>query len=470
MVLNEILARIARFRPSRPVQCLVPVLLVSFLTRAGLILAGGQYYWTDEGRYETARHAARLILRADIVKAVRDIAFDNHFGFALIALPPALLEQLVYPNLTLPALYLCLFSVANIGLLWAIARRAGATETESLIAAGLLALSTSSFYYSRHLFPYDASLTFGLAALFMGIGKPSTHRSSLLCGLFASLCFLVYNGYWSMAALALLVHLVFLPRGARQIARRAVFFGLAFAAPPLCAAGVGALFGFDALERSIFFSNTITEGAFSEGWSLPFEYLWHTEHFLFPLWVVSFVYCLWTVGKGGRAKNVVLGIAGLLFVYGVLVLLSVGLQKFVVYGRLVRQCTPFFCLLTAHALEGIRTSKGGGRRIFAVLFALIFVQAFVNQYACFKLTFPADFRVQANVAMDNEGGLEYGMVNVRHIYPEADDAPDREHRVVLEAPHPLEFLPYQYEGFSPAERAELRSHKIEMQLVQFSRE
>jgi len=54
-------------------------------------------------------------------------------------------------------------------------------------------------------------------------------------------------------------------------------------------------------------------------------------------------------------------------------------------------------------------------------------------------------------------------INARHLFPgpEPMDVPDG-YREVASAPHPLEFLPYQYEGYADSERRLLRSSDIRM--------
>ena len=49
-------------------------------------------------------------------------------------------------------------------------------------------------------------------------------------------------------------------------------------------------------------------------------------------------------------------------IYGAFVLFSVVLERFVVYGRLVRQLVPFLCLIAAHELYRLRASPVAVRR------------------------------------------------------------------------------------------------------------
>ena len=57
-------------------------------------------------------------------------------------------------------------------------------------------------------------------------------------------------------------------------------------------------------------------------------------------------------------------------------------------------------------------------------------------------------------------------MNTEHLYPRPEPVTLPPHSVTLAvAEHPLEFLPYQYEGFTPENREVLRSTDIRMRLV-----
>ena len=68
-------------------------------------------------------------------------------------------------GLLLVGLFFAMFSVWNIWLFGRISKRLGASDWEVRIASALLALSSTFFYYARHVMPYDVSMTFGLWAL-----------------------------------------------------------------------------------------------------------------------------------------------------------------------------------------------------------------------------------------------------------------------------------------------------------------
>jgi hypothetical protein len=452
-------------------KLLLLVLFTAFVLRLFLVFSGGQNYWPDETyRYGQSRAAVNSAFSGDLKAALRPLSTPDHFLFKVIALIPATIERAVSPNLKIPAIFFTLFSTLNFWLLWKLSRIVGSSEYEALLTATLFSLTTTFFYYSRHLLPYDLGMTFGLLALIEALKQPSRIRESLLCGLMAACTFLTYNGYWTMAGFALLAHALPSLRKPDRFARRVLFSGIGFIGPILILISASAACGGKMLNIFIGFSNSITEGVFSEGWSLPFEYFWHAEHFLLFFWSVACAYCLWKAKKGSAVKQAALGLAGLLFIYGMLVVFSVGLQKFVVYGRLARQCVPFFCMLTAHWLVDLRTSNTKGGYISSAVLILIILQAGFNFYQPMVEVFPEDFRKAALKITKTSDKHTYDLLVMDHLnylqlLPKLSSL--KPHRTILQAPDPIEFLPYQYEGYTPDERNKLRSTNVHMRLIDY---
>jgi hypothetical protein len=221
------------------------------------------------------------------------------------------------------------------------------------------------------------------------------------------------------------------------------------------------------LPQFLDFASTITHGAFSEGWSLPFAFLWHAEHFLFVFWLAAAIYALWRLWKGERTSLIIFGLVGIAFVYANLVLFSVVLEKFVVYGRLARQLVPFLCLLAALLIESIWVAGTRGRRAAMLLLAVLVIQAGLNFYPPLVQMFPADFRQAVRPIRLTLAPDEFRFLNVHFIHPFtlADEPELRPHEVVLASPHPLEYLPFQYQGYTPEKRAYLRSADITMKFI-----
>lgn len=66
---------------------------------------------------------------------------------------------------------------------------------------------------------------------------------------------------------------------------------------------------------------------------------------------------------------------------------------------------------------------------------------------------------------DIDPGSPYVLVNVQHLFPVNDHLLPLCGTTLAYAEHPLSYWPYQYEGFTPSQRAILRSSDIAMRLV-----
>jgi len=447
-----------------PRRAMLALLLASAALRIALVWSGGQFYWPDEHRYVEARNIVAEVLGGQYGAALARLDTAEHLFFRIIALVPAAIESLAGDDPRIPGILFCVFPVINIGLLFLVAGRMGASERESTIAALLLALSNAFFYYARHLLPYDAAMTFALAAMYFGLGREGRIRSSAACGALAACAFLTYAGYWTMGASAVLLHVVD-AANVREGVRRAAWATLAGAATLGAVLAINAMAGGQLLAHFLAFAGTIDQGAFDEGWRLTFEYLWHAEHAGLLAWIAAAVYWVARLPRALESRRVKLALAGLLFIYACLAISSTVLHAFVVYGRLARQLVPFFCLLSAAALETMLAGPPGTRRFVRPILVLLAAQAAVNFWMAWRVTFPADFLREADAARLNEvPGAR--VVNTRHLWPlpEPFELP-RGYAVLKEAPHPLQFLPYQYEGYDPAQRQALRTMDIRMLVI-----
>ncbi len=97
------------FRPNHT-WIVASVLLISLMLRWILIFRGGQYYISDETRYEVSRNAARFLLQNQFGEALRQFTISpEHLGFKVIGIIPALLERIVGTSLVFPAIFLASF-------------------------------------------------------------------------------------------------------------------------------------------------------------------------------------------------------------------------------------------------------------------------------------------------------------------------------------------------------------------------
>lgn len=439
-------------------------LAAAFLLRLSLITSGGQYYWPDEQRYDGSCDAARALMSGDYRAVFVALHRADHFLYRIVGLFPAIIQIRYSDSPKVPAVFFSIFSVACLWLIGGIIRKFGGNDRESLFGVILLALSTSFLYYSRHLLPYDMSMAFGLFSLFAGLRRPARIRDSFLCGFFSLACFLTYNGYWIISGIALITHILRYPTPLDQLIKRALASGFSFIIPLVVILSASAVAGRDLIGQFIRFSYTISQGEFAEGWRLPFAYLWHSEHLITILWIAAFLMTIITIASRRSTEAQLIAFFAAVSIYIILVIFSVVLEKFVVYGRLVRQLVPFVTILSALFLEKLWVSNSKSRYMAISIIFIVLCQALWNFRKPVFQTFPSEFIKNAAEVSASYDSTEYSVLFAHHIDPEPKFIEDGGIAIVRKR-HPLSFLPYQYEGYTPEQRSKLRSTDIDMRII-----
>ncbi|MFO1528189.1 MAG: hypothetical protein U1F77_00320 [Kiritimatiellia bacterium] len=388
-----------------------------WLLRLALIALGGQFCWPDEWRYYRGVEWLNRMLHGEFREPLREnLGQAGHVGFILASLLPAAAQGVVravtglHPEdtLALPAAWYALFSAAIPGLVYALMLRSGGDRREAALAMLFAASSTALLHYSRHLFPYDLSMFLWLLALWLGLGPRPSPRTSYACGLLGGAAFTVYNGYWLGAGLALAVHVLWRPGSAAGAARRALAAFAGLVTLPLLIALAGRLAGVSYLDALQTHSGSLIGGRYEEGAVVTWLYLWNNEALFLPLWAAGALLAL----RVPRARMWV----GLAFgVYAVHVLFSLGLHKFVVFGRLARQI-----ILSASPPRDGAGVPAPGRGPAVALLALMAVQTAVNWRPVFTQTFPDDF-FHAAEARVGRANLQVGLTVAG---PDVRDEPD----------------------------------------------
>jgi hypothetical protein len=471
------------------------ILAVSAVLRIALALRGGQYAFGDELRMN--RGAATYIgLLGGDARMVRDaLSWPEHAGFTPIATVVTAGQhgltfltgqhdwshgEQYFASAALAAALLGLFSTLNIWLVHGLARAAGAKPPEAEWAALLAASSSALFYYSRHLLPYDCAMAAGLAACLLALrNRPADVWWSGVC---AGLCYEIYNGYWffvPVAAIALLAS-----RQAWPV--RAAAFGRWLAAALLVVVLLtlpGALIGGGKYwEVLASFGRSARQGEFREGWSLPWAYLWHAEHWLGVAVIVAIISVLI-----GRRRHIPfrawlwLGLAAAIWTQ--LVLGSTVFERIVVYGRSARALVPFLALLGGYAAAELLATRPRWRAGAA---AFVTLAGALNFLPHFQLVFPRDIReaILRDVGVPKEAFVFSGctyeppgrpitrpdlvLVNAQGLYPLRDYIGYPAGRTLLALPSLASFPPYQYEGHTPRERQLLRQHDVSIRLIQLA--
>jgi hypothetical protein len=461
---------------------LVVLLLVSLALRIILANEGGQLFWPDEGRYNAAVDATGTLLAGDLRNYIGlTFSHGDHVGYRVVMTAVAWAQlKWHWRNPVVAVLGTGLFSVANVAWVYGLARRLGAGVGEARWSALFMAASNSLFYWSRHLAPYDMALCLALACLFVGLDPRARWYHSLLAGLLGFAAFVTYNGYWSIVALALVVHVLrawppwrewraFLVRGALGLA------GLA--APFLWLVNWAQAKGLYLWDSYLSFAGTINQGDYEDGHRLILAYLWSSETGLLILWLMSMGWLV--LGRArrrqpdgeGRAWLYLGGIVALVLSF---IVLSDVLQKFVVYGRLVRQVIPWCSLLAGWAAATACAAWPDRKWPGPALLAAVVAIAWFNFYRPLHLVFVAEFDArataaeQAYLARPGHQGTPAGrfvLLNDVFIWPQPPRYHLPPHEVLLRIAHPMQYPPFLYEGYNRGQRAEIQSTDIAMQLV-----
>lgn len=444
------------------------VLAVSLALRVWLAAGGGQGYWPDENmRYGESQTAAAHLLQGEWGGVAKDLlSHADHLLFRWVALPAALLDAWLGASAFRAACYFSLFSTAAIGLIWGIVRRVGGGEAEALLAAGLAACASSLFFYARHFFPYDAAIALLLGALWMGLGGRQWWRAGL-AGVVVGAGFLTYNGYWLLGATVLGVVVVEAGADWRRFAGRTLLAGAGLLGSVGGMVLVSRCAGYDLLQAWRENAATITQGDFGQGWRVILEYLWFTEGPLAVIWAAALGCGAWLAW---RTRDAAVGrwLGAVVMLVAGLIVLSDLVPKFVVYGRLVRPLVPFLCLLTARVVSVGRDREGWPDWLRPGLLVAAAGCAAWSFAAPLGQTFPADFLVRARreaVQYQRQRPGVLQVLHAEHLWGIKLQSDLPAHEVILRAAHPLQFRPYQYEGFSAEQRADFSRHDIAMKLV-----
>jgi hypothetical protein len=476
---------------ARARRWIVLVLLAAGGARLALALLGGQWHYGDEIRYYRGAAVAFSLLDGNTA-ALREVSVSAaHTGFVAVTLalvaPHVALALAFGPSADHPlaavwltphlgAALLGLFSTLNLWLLYRVVRRTGADRPEALWALLLAACANCLLFPARHLVPYDASLSFLLAALLLGLGRGTLPRAAL-SGAAAAFGLTVYNGHWALlpvlaAALAWRWRAdpVRFRAAAAWVAGAAA--GLAFGFLPLVALGQG-----DVWTGLGTFSATITDGDFAEGWSLPWAFFWHAEGWLGVAALLLAGAGAVLPGVSPRARRWLLAAAA---VYGLLVLASVGLEKFVVYARTARPLALLVVPAAAAGLAALLARRPVWRAPAAV--ALLLAAAF-NAAPLFPQRYPVGLEREVHRTIgvptpyltflgswdkrDNPPVTrpDLLLVNTYALFGFLSHRPYPPGEVLLDHAHPLALPFYQYDGHTPAERALLRAHEPRMRLI-----
>ena len=471
--------------------CISGTLLLGWLMRLVLIARGGLFYNPDEYRYSRSIGFLHSLMQGDFAHALHFCyTYPQHNGSVLIGAIPAaiqgILDKLGWPpeqTMHIAAAIFALVPIANALLVYGIIRRLGRGHAAAFLGLFIMSVSCTMVYCSRHLLPYYSGLCVALLTTWWMLGnKPGTWRL-VLAGAAAFAVFLVYNGFWSLS-LALLGVLVLLrPPSHPSMPLRGAWLGLGYvlcfagvylvgqlAATPVSAGGRGANF----IRGLGYFSDTISQGDFADGWWLGWAHLFSAEGVLLPVLLVCAAF---SFREGASARMPLFFVLGL---YVLLVLGSVVLRHFVVYGR---NMIPLYTALIIAGSVGASTLWRKQHGVFLAVLLVVILQSAFRYSRVVRQDFPAERLAEVkgkypdlSLAFSVKGprhhadgaypdGGRYVFVNYRVLSPIQGAAPLPKGRVLHRWRHPVQDPLYRYNGYTRHERSILRQADVEMRLV-----
>lgn len=427
-----------------------------------------------------------------------------------------------YPSLLLPTTLNWLTTLLAAWVFYDICRRLLADVVAgpqwALVAAVLYASLANTSLYVRHVLPYDSALLLFLGLMRWVLQQPAAPRAPwfwLQLGVGAGLLWLFYPGYYAGPVL-LVAPLLDWQRPLRWAWAHAaglLALGAGFSTPLLAAellSRAGGAPPFWAVSYDL--SLHILQGAPAEGYTFLLSYLWRVERGLGALLLALLALALGqevaSLKQGGWAallprtpRQRVLVAALLLFLTHATAA-AVG-HRIVWYGRLLHLYLPWLVLAGVAALAGVRCAWVAGAGLAGCLVGLVSYGLFFRAYQL--LAYPPDviaayqlrcvptrqlrYREQVRVTE----GLRFPvrgehtprpaacppaaadsltlLINFAVLYPLTPATrrpvalPDRAARLLVDGPHYLAFPAYEFEGLSPAERAEAERQQFRLQVL-----
>ena len=485
--------------------------------------------FVDEQRYVTAMLGLRVLGEGHVREFLQAInSLGARPGDGLWRVLPGLgqaallllfkLNPNAPPSLQVPQVFNVLIMSLNALLLYRIYRLFFPVNF-ALLGVALYSSLVNTNVYLRHILPYDHSLFFFLLALWLLLipAENKIIKRNCWVGLLSGFSYAVYPGYFlgPVVLLALAVLISIAPEIRAGDARQPVSIKPVVAQ---LAGFVSVLVLFEALAQlsdtsylasSRYIATTVTQGSFEEGFSFVGQYFRQVEGWI-GVGILGLFLAGLIVSVGQlRAKSVrprrkadtrffisgslVIGFVAWLG-YAVAVQFA---HKLVFYGRILHFFIPLIILGAVVALQGAASQWPQGKSVLLVggwAVAVFHFSTFEKNYQA--VTYPCDvaydFRIHDSrqiVSIDITGGdkgvvyyrlfgprirnqqtaayPKYHLVNFAYLYPIScyQEFPAGQGRILASVHYFMKYMPYQFEGHSPSQRALLQKYSYDFWII-----
>lgn len=485
------------FKPEQGHKILLGGLLLFLGAYRLLLIQSGQLYWPDEFRYLHALHLLDELRKGEVAQALywifgAEAGVASRPSYILFSLAPAALQgvaNLVFEVQPTDATFYRIPVVANVavslgltGTIYYIIWSLSGDRVLALVGASVHGLLANTNMYVRHLFPYDTSLLVFLISLgILLAGQANTGRPLLragVAGLLSGFAATTYPGYYLFTLIPLALLLANRPTEWRSVAA----FVTAVASVGIIWEGTARLGGFSFIGASQRFSITLSpespegvQGAHEEGFLFLPMYLVEIEGLAGVALGLLFLGFIAMAVRGGFDRRQVMIVAAAVLAYLIYATTVQVFHRALFYGRLVHMFIPVMILAAMLAVTQFRR-PGVRYGIVATLLALSVISFVPNATTALEVRFPKDLARELTATLGpgikicglgqqpkntREGSQEacdLFLENARHLYPLPDGwkaEPPAGFVLVGEFPHPMQFRPYWFEGYTPSERKRL---------------
>ena len=487
---------------------LFTLFFIAYAIRIYASLKGGQFFIVDEIRYVSGHHFISFISDFEFLGGVKYLLnCGEHTLFTLFAglaetvrylavisfvdssFPPYELNNSKI-GIEISAVFLSIASALNILLIYFVVRSFNGPKIQGFIASILFSLSLTNFYFSRHLLPYDCSISLSLLSFYFAGRSRTNLKFQFLCGILSGLSTLTYFGYWPLALVAWFSCIL---RNRNNYFMVAIWCGLGGLFPLLFLQAIGYIIGVNYLQNVwdfILLTKYIQMGDHHSGLNVFFDYMWKTESILF-YFLLSF--SAMSIFYIKRSSNLFLnhrriGIFSALLILLILFYLSQIKGNWVLYGRTIKMVVPFLCIACSYPLCVLL--KKNRKRVYYNFIIYSFITLFIistfNHFKVLNIVYPRDFKLEAsNITDDFEEisslsgvnvsklekrdlSLPYSLINAQWLVPPLSNAPKNlpNGNVILREAHPYSsFSPYLFLHYKKQERTIIQNSNLEMLLI-----
>lgn len=488
------------FKPEQRHQILLAGLLLFLGAYRLLLIQSGQLYWPDEFRYLHALHLLDELRKGEVAQALywifgAEAGVASRPSYILFSLAPAAFQgvaNLVFEVQPTDAMFYRIPVVANVAVslgltatiyysIWSLS----GDRVLAWVGASVHGLLANTNMYVRHLFSYDISLLGFLMSLgILLAGQANTGRPLLragVAGLLSGFAATTYPGYYLFILIPLALLLANRPTEWRSVAA----FVAAVASVGIIWEGTARLGGFSFIGASQQFSRTLApespegvQGAYEEGFLFLPMYLVEIEGLAGVALGLLFLGFIAMAARGGFDRREVMIVAAAVVAYLTYATTVQGFHRAVFYGRLVHMYLPIIVLAAMLAVK--QFSLPVVRYGVVGLLLAVSVWSFAPTAAtALAIRFPKDLERELAAASgpgvkicalgqklehareEPKRTCDMVLENARHLYPLPvawkKDHPDG-FLLAREFPHPLQFRPYWFEGYSPGERERLAAN------------